>query len=202
MALCSFAAVGVPPAVMGIGPAVAIPAAVEMAGLSLDDIDVYEINEAFASQVTPWPGEPLIGSGEWQQEPSDLPRRPCWSRPAVPDLGSRPTQHLPVNEGCMVPSPPPHPHTPRHPMPPHTTPPPPPTHPPPPTPPHPTPPPIQATYSVDKLGLDMDKVNPNGGAIALGHPLGCTGARQVGFGAGRGHAGVQDTWAAEGGAAH
>lgn len=82
----SFAAVGVPPAVMGIGPAVAIPAAVEMAGLSLDDIDVYEINEAFASQ---------------------------------------------------------------------------------------------ATYSVDKLGLDIDKVNPNGGAIALGHPLGCTGARQT-----------------------
>jgi hypothetical protein len=48
---CSFAAVGVPPAVMGIGPAVAIPAAVQQAGLSLDDIDVYEINEAFASQV-------------------------------------------------------------------------------------------------------------------------------------------------------
>lgn len=82
----SFAAVGVPPAVMGIGPAVAIPAAVEMAGLTLDDIDVYEINEAFASQ---------------------------------------------------------------------------------------------ATYSVDKLGIDIDKVNPNGGAIALGHPLGCTGARQT-----------------------
>jgi acetyl-CoA acetyltransferase family protein len=82
----SFAAVGVPPAVMGIGPAVAIPAAVEMAGLALDDVDVYEINEAFASQ---------------------------------------------------------------------------------------------ATYSVNKLGLDMDRVNPNGGAIALGHPLGCTGARQV-----------------------
>lgn len=38
---------------------------------------------------------------------------------------------------------------------------------------------LQATYSVDKLGLDMDRVNPNGGAIALGHPLGCTGARQV-----------------------
>ncbi len=38
----------------------------------------------------------------------------------------------------------------------------------------------QATYSVDKLGIDLDKVNPNGGAIALGHPLGCTGARQVG----------------------
>lgn len=56
---CSFAAVGVPPAVMGIGPAVAIPAAVEMAGLTLDDIDVYEINEAFASQVGPL-GQPVF----------------------------------------------------------------------------------------------------------------------------------------------
>jgi acetyl-CoA acyltransferase 1 len=47
----SFAAVGVDPAVMGIGPAVAIPEAVKMAGLSVDDIDVFELNEAFASQV-------------------------------------------------------------------------------------------------------------------------------------------------------
>jgi acetyl-CoA acyltransferase 1 len=47
----SFAAVGVDPAIMGVGPAVAIPAAVKMAGLTLDDIDVYEINEAFASQA-------------------------------------------------------------------------------------------------------------------------------------------------------
>ncbi len=31
-----------------------------------------------------------------------------------------------------------------------------------------------------KLGIPMDKVNPLGGAIALGHPLGCTGARQIG----------------------
>jgi acetyl-CoA acyltransferase 1 len=46
--------VGVDPAIMGIGPAVAIPAAVQRAGLSLDDIDVYEINEAFASQVRGW----------------------------------------------------------------------------------------------------------------------------------------------------
>lgn len=30
-----------------------------------------------------------------------------------------------------------------------------------------------------KLGLDESKVNPNGGAIALGHPLGCTGARMT-----------------------
>lgn len=35
----------------------------------------------------------------------------------------------------------------------------------------------QATYCCKKLDLDMDKVNVNGGAIALGHPLGCTGAR-------------------------
>ena len=43
--------VGVDPAIMGIGPAVAIPEAVAQAGLTLDDIDVFEINEAFASQV-------------------------------------------------------------------------------------------------------------------------------------------------------
>jgi acetyl-CoA acyltransferase 1 len=84
--LRSFAAVGVEPAVMGIGPAVAIPAAVKMAGISLQDVDVYEINEAFASQ---------------------------------------------------------------------------------------------AVYCVQKLGIPVEKVNPNGGAIALGHPLGCTGARQT-----------------------
>uniref|UniRef100_A0A3Q1AN81 Acetyl-CoA acyltransferase 1 n=2 Tax=Amphiprion ocellaris TaxID=80972 RepID=A0A3Q1AN81_AMPOC len=80
------AVVGVPPDVMGIGPAIAIPAALEKAGLTVADIDVFEINEAFASQ---------------------------------------------------------------------------------------------AVYCVEKLGIPMEKVNPNGGAIALGHPLGCTGARQV-----------------------
>ncbi|PVV00274.1 hypothetical protein BB560_005351 [Smittium megazygosporum] len=80
------AAVGVPPRVMGIGPAYAIPAAVKKANISIDDIDVIELNEAFASQ---------------------------------------------------------------------------------------------AVYCIEKLGLDPKKVNPNGGAIALGHPLGCTGARQV-----------------------
>ena len=36
---------------------------------------------------------------------------------------------------------------------------------------------LQATYCCEKLGLDREKVNVNGGAIALGHPLGCTGAR-------------------------
>jgi acetyl-CoA acyltransferase 1 len=83
----SAAVVGVPPRVMGIGPAFAIPAALEKAGLNINDIDVYEINEAFASQ---------------------------------------------------------------------------------------------AYYSIVKLGIPMGKVNPLGGAIALGHPLGCTGARMIG----------------------
>lgn len=82
----SFAAVGVPPEIMGIGPAFAIPRAVEMAGVSLKDIDLFEINEAFASQ---------------------------------------------------------------------------------------------ATYCVKHLGLSMDNVNVNGGAIAIGHPLGCTGTRMT-----------------------
>lgn len=41
----SFVAVGVDPAVMGIGPAVAIPAAVKAAGLEISDIDLFEINE-------------------------------------------------------------------------------------------------------------------------------------------------------------
>ncbi|TNE89141.1 MAG: thiolase family protein [Deltaproteobacteria bacterium] len=80
----SFQVVGVPPEIMGVGPRYAIPKALEAAGLSIDDIDVFEINEAFASQ---------------------------------------------------------------------------------------------ALYCVRELGIDPAKVNPNGGAIALGHPLGCTGAR-------------------------
>jgi len=80
----SFSAVGVDPALMGIGPAHAIPAAVKMAGLSIKDIDLFELNEAFASQ---------------------------------------------------------------------------------------------ALYCQNYLGIEDSKINVNGGAIALGHPLGCTGAR-------------------------
>ena len=75
---------GVEPRIMGIGPVEAIPAALKHAGLKQDDIDVIELNEAFA------------------------------------------TQSLAV---------------------------------------------------IRKLGLDESKINPNGGAIALGHPLGCTGAK-------------------------
>ena len=47
----SFATGGVPPEIMGIGPLVAIPKALKMAGLSLDDIGVIELNEAFAGQA-------------------------------------------------------------------------------------------------------------------------------------------------------
>ena len=82
----SFATAGVPPEVMGIGPAFAIPKALDQAGLKMDDIDVFEINEAFASQ---------------------------------------------------------------------------------------------ATYCVQKLGVPKEKLNPRGGALAIGHPLGMTGSRMI-----------------------
>lgn len=80
----SFAVGGVDPDVMGIGPIVAVPKALEKAGLTLADIDLIELNEAFASQ---------------------------------------------------------------------------------------------ALQVIRHLGLDEEKVNVNGGAIALGHPMGCTGAK-------------------------
>ncbi len=82
--LVTYQVAGVHPEEMGIGPSVAIPKALAKAGLTIDDIDLIELNEAFASQ---------------------------------------------------------------------------------------------ALYCVRKLGIDMDRVNVNGGAIALGHPLGCTGAK-------------------------
>jgi acetyl-CoA C-acetyltransferase len=83
----SYAYAGVPPEIMGIGPTKAIPQALQKAGLELSDIDVIELNEAFAAQAL----------------------------------------------ACGV--------------------------------------------ELEKDGFDWDKVNPNGGAIALGHPVGCTGAR-------------------------
>ena len=48
--LVSYKVVGVEPRIMGIGPVKAIPGAVEMAGLKMNDIDLFELNEAFASQ--------------------------------------------------------------------------------------------------------------------------------------------------------
>jgi 3-oxoadipyl-CoA thiolase len=80
----AFGVAGVDPAYMGIGPALAIPRALVAAGLTLDDVDLIELNEAFASQVL----------------------------------------------ACAR-----------------------------------------------ELGIDEEKLNVNGGAIALGHPLGCSGAR-------------------------
>ena len=79
-----FATAGVPPEIMGIGPAYAIPKVLKMTGLTLDQIDVIELNEAFA---------------------------------------------------------------------------------------------VQSLAVIKMLGIDPARVNPNGGAIALGHPLGCTGAK-------------------------
>ena len=49
--LVSFAAVGVDPTMMGLGPTKAIPLALERAGLDVADIDLFEINEAFAAQI-------------------------------------------------------------------------------------------------------------------------------------------------------
>jgi acetyl-CoA acyltransferase len=80
----SFATGGVPPEIMGIGPVVAIPKALALAGLTLRDMDLIELNEAFA---------------------------------------------------------------------------------------------VQALSVIRAAELPLDKVNVNGGAIALGHPLGCTGAK-------------------------
>jgi acetyl-CoA acyltransferase len=80
----SFAVGGVPPEMMGIGPVVAVPKALKLAGLNLKEIDLIELNEAFAAQ---------------------------------------------------------------------------------------------ALAVIHELGMDEEKVNVNGGAIALGHPLGCTGAK-------------------------
>ncbi|KAI0311474.1 thiolase [Amylostereum chailletii] len=83
------AVAGVPPRIMGVGPAFAIPKLLEKTGVSKEEVDFYEINEAFASQ---------------------------------------------------------------------------------------------AVYSIEKLGLPYEKVNLNGGGISIGHPLGCTGARQIATG--------------------
>jgi acetyl-CoA acyltransferase len=84
--LRAFAVAGVAPEVMGIGPVEAVPKALRQAGIRLQDVDVVELNEAFASQ---------------------------------------------------------------------------------------------ALAVMRMLDLDEERVNPNGGAIALGHPLGCTGARMT-----------------------
>ena len=66
----SFAVGGVPPEIMGIGPVVAIPKALALAGLKLDDIDVIELNEAFAVQALA-----VIREAGLDIEPSERQRR-------------------------------------------------------------------------------------------------------------------------------
>ena len=80
--LKAFAVVGVPPEVMGIGPAVAFPAVLEKAGLAIDDIDVFELNEAFASQVgrrsqAPTPPSPSASGASTPGCRSHEPTTPC-----------------------------------------------------------------------------------------------------------------------------
>ena len=64
LALKSWAVAGVGPEVMGIGPVPSTAAALERAGLTLDEIDVIELNEAFAAQV-------LACLREWKIDPQD-----------------------------------------------------------------------------------------------------------------------------------
>ena len=64
----SFATGGVPPEIMGIGPVVAIPKALALAGLKLDDIDVIELNEAFAVQALAVIREAGLDLGQGQRE--------------------------------------------------------------------------------------------------------------------------------------
>ena len=64
LALRSWAVTGVGPEIMGIGPVPATAAALDRAGLTLDDIDLIELNEAFAAQV-------LAVLREWKVDPTD-----------------------------------------------------------------------------------------------------------------------------------
>ena len=64
LALRSWAVAGVGPEVMGIGPVPATAAALDRAGLTLDEIDLIELNEAFAAQV-------LACLREWKVDPTD-----------------------------------------------------------------------------------------------------------------------------------
>ncbi len=85
----SFGVAGVDPAYMGIGPAVAIPKALDAAGLTLDEIDLIELNEAFASQVLASARELGIDEERAQrQRRRDRPRPPT-------RLHRRPPNHHP-----------------------------------------------------------------------------------------------------------
>jgi acetyl-CoA acetyltransferase len=142
----SFAAVGVDPAIMGVGPAAAIPVAVAKAGLTLDDIDVFEINEAFASQAL-WsvrhlgidPAKVLPESPMCSREHKSLVvsrERPCrLIREQKPRWCERGRAY-----GWVA---------------------------------------VRAWSQGRGRDGACVQVNPNGGAIALGHALGCTGVRMT-----------------------
>lgn len=72
LALRSWAVTGCAPEVMGIGPVAATATALDRAGLTLDDIDLIELNEAFAAQV-------LAVLAEWKVDPLDERLNPCGS---------------------------------------------------------------------------------------------------------------------------
>ena len=65
--LVSWAVAGVPPRTMGIGPVPAVAKALGRAGVELSDVDLIELNEAFAAQV-------LACTREWKFTPSDFDR--------------------------------------------------------------------------------------------------------------------------------
>ena len=87
----SFGVAGVDPAYMGIGPALAVPRALAAAGLTIDEVDLIELNEAFASQVLACVGELGHRGGAPQRErrrdrprpPARLLRRPPRHHPAA-----------------------------------------------------------------------------------------------------------------------
>lgn len=131
------AVVGVKPLLMGIGPWKAIPVALAKAGIEQDDVDVYEINEAFASQCL-WCVREL-GLDE---------KKVRLDAKSYPSLTMTPFRfpYLSSSLSLSLFQPLPRP----------------------------------KILFLEKTANKQNKqINPNGGAIAFGHPLGCTGARQV-----------------------
>lgn len=128
------AVVGVKPLLMGIGPWKAIPVALAKAGIEQDDVDVYEINEAFASQCL-WCVREL-GLNEKKV------RLGAKSYPSL-IMTPFPIPYLSSSLSLSFFNPPPR------------------------------------NFFEKTANKHNKQINPIGGAIAFGHPLGCTGARQV-----------------------
>ena len=87
--MVSYAAAGVDPRIMGIGPVAAVPKALERAGLKLKDIDLIELNEAFAAQS-------LAVMRELQMDPS-ITKRQWWrncTRSSIRKLRGKALTHV------------------------------------------------------------------------------------------------------------